>query len=476
MFGCGHSGDGRATAAARREAAPPAIAVAAAGRASGAWPFVGALVESGAMIRQVGCSTTSARAGSGVASGAAPAASAAAAAIDSGSADGLDGSAATGAVSAATSARRRPARRPRPRRRPARAPRLGLGGDRLGDDRLGRRRPARPAPPAPAAPAASGAGSSAASGAVRPPGLRGSSPRRPPRCAATAASYASSSASMLWPGRKRPSRAAVASVAAAARSSLPRGGSAIGSTAGSAATASTIGGGGRDLGDRGDRRLLGRGRDLERRLVRGLGGVASGATAAAAIASSAASGSAAHGGHRFEGLVGQRGDLGLVDRLDDRLRLGRCERVGLGRGQPRRDDVVRGRRQPVEPVGRVDLVGRRRLCRGDLVLVGARGRPPARPRSRSARRRRPAAPGTAPAGSRGRGAARSVRQRPSAVVPAVAARVLAAGHAEVERRVERVELVGGELALVVAAGRGHGLVERRVVAHDPVLQALRRGS
>ena len=68
-----------------------------------------------------------------------------------------------------------------------------------------------------------------------------------------------------------------------------------------------------------------------------------------------------------------------------------------------------------------------------------------------------------------------VRQRPSAVVPAVAARVLAAGHAEVERRVEGVELVGGVLALVVAPGGGHRLVERRLVAHDVVLQTLRRG-
>src|SRR6185369_6665226 len=60
-------------------------------------------------------------------------------------------------------------------------------------------------------------------------------------------------------------------------------------------------------------------------------------------------------------------------------------------------------------------------------------------------------------------------------VPAVAARVLAARHAEVERGVESIQLLAGELALVVVASSGHRLVERRVVAHDPVLHALREG-
>src|SRR4051794_17006220 len=60
-------------------------------------------------------------------------------------------------------------------------------------------------------------------------------------------------------------------------------------------------------------------------------------------------------------------------------------------------------------------------------------------------------------------------------VPAVATRVLAARHAEVERGVERVELVARQLAVLVVARGGHRLVERRVVAHDPVLHPLRQG-
>ena len=59
-------------------------------------------------------------------------------------------------------------------------------------------------------------------------------------------------------------------------------------------------------------------------------------------------------------------------------------------------------------------------------------------------------------------------------VPAVAAGVLAAVHAEVERRVEGVELLGGDLPLLVAPGRGHRLVERRIIAHHPVANALRQ--
>ena len=71
--------------------------------------------------------------------------------------------------------------------------------------------------------------------------------------------------------------------------------------------------------------------------------------------------------------------------------------------------------------------------------------------------------------------ARDRRAREAAtllVVPAVAARVLAAGQAEVEGLVERVELVsdGGELLL--AARLGHRLRERRVIREDEVLHPL----
>src|SRR4029079_13255354 len=61
------------------------------------------------------------------------------------------------------------------------------------------------------------------------------------------------------------------------------------------------------------------------------------------------------------------------------------------------------------------------------------------------------------------------------LVPAVAARVLATVHAEVERRVERVQLLGRRLPLLVAPSGGHRLVHRRVVAEDVVLEALRQG-
>ena len=59
------------------------------------------------------------------------------------------------------------------------------------------------------------------------------------------------------------------------------------------------------------------------------------------------------------------------------------------------------------------------------------------------------------------------------LIPAVRAGVLAAGHAELERLVERVELAAAELALFVGAGLGQRLVERRIVAQDVVLEALR---
>lgn len=63
---------------------------------------------------------------------------------------------------------------------------------------------------------------------------------------------------------------------------------------------------------------------------------------------------------------------------------------------------------------------------------------------------------------------------PLGLVPAVAARVLTAGHAEVEGLVECVQLLGRLLAIGLAAGRGHRFVQRRVVGHDEVLQAARQ--
>jgi hypothetical protein len=57
------------------------------------------------------------------------------------------------------------------------------------------------------------------------------------------------------------------------------------------------------------------------------------------------------------------------------------------------------------------------------------------------------------------------------LVPAVRTRVLPAGHAEVEGLVERIELLRGDGSLVVAPSVGEGLVERRVVTQDVVLQA-----
>ena len=57
------------------------------------------------------------------------------------------------------------------------------------------------------------------------------------------------------------------------------------------------------------------------------------------------------------------------------------------------------------------------------------------------------------------------------LVPAVCARVLPAGHAEVEGPMERIELLGCRITFDVRPGRGEGFVERRVVRHDEVLQA-----
>ena len=59
-------------------------------------------------------------------------------------------------------------------------------------------------------------------------------------------------------------------------------------------------------------------------------------------------------------------------------------------------------------------------------------------------------------------------------VPALVARVLAAGHAEVEGPVELLGDASGLTALDVHASAGHRLVQRSFVVHDEVLQALRQ--
>ena len=68
----------------------------------------------------------------------------------------------------------------------------------------------------------------------------------------------------------------------------------------------------------------------------------------------------------------------------------------------------------------------------------------------------------------------SARQAPAlGRVPAVAARVLPARHAEVERLVERVQLLRRDLAVGLVARRGKGLVHGRVVRQDEVLEPAR---
>ena len=67
-----------------------------------------------------------------------------------------------------------------------------------------------------------------------------------------------------------------------------------------------------------------------------------------------------------------------------------------------------------------------------------------------------------------------VRQRALGLVPAVRAGVLPARHAEVEGLVEGVQLLGGLLAIGVAAGGRHRLVERGLVGQDEVLEAARQ--
>ena len=155
--------------------------------------------------------------------------------------------------------------------------------------------------------------------------------------------------------------------------------------------------------------------------------------------------------------------------------LGSGQAVGLGGQEARRDGPSVGRGAPVEAFGRVGLgqgllVACRCAIRGREreVDLGPRlglepdGLEPGLVRERCGKDLVTEVRGAGQAATLGR-------------VPAVAARVLAARHAEVERRVERVELVARLLAVVVAAGRGHRLIERRVIAHDLVLHALRQG-
>ena len=59
-------------------------------------------------------------------------------------------------------------------------------------------------------------------------------------------------------------------------------------------------------------------------------------------------------------------------------------------------------------------------------------------------------------------------------IPALVARVLAAGHAEVEGPVELLGDASGLTGSNVDAGSGHRIVHRSFVAHDEVLQALRQ--
>ena len=61
-------------------------------------------------------------------------------------------------------------------------------------------------------------------------------------------------------------------------------------------------------------------------------------------------------------------------------------------------------------------------------------------------------------------------------VPAVAARVLPARHAEVEGLVERVELLRRDLAVGLVARRSEGLVHGGVVGQDEVLETARQDS
>ena len=202
------------------------------------------------------------------------------------------------------------------------------------------------------------------------------------------------------------------------------------------------------------------------------------------------------------------------DRL--RLRRGLGLRLGLGRGlAPLRAGlfqadhlgdggglaIVVDRRARLDPGGL--LAAEQRLEAGDRLLLGVaralegrvvRGDAEVRLRpGRTVGLERPVAvavvgvavregrhPGDRIEGGHARGKdadaqARGARQAAAfAVVPAVRARVLAARHAEVEGLVERVELLDRLLAVVDAARVREGLVERRLIAQDVVLEAARQ--
>ena len=226
------------------------------------------------------------------------------------------------------------------------------------------------------------------------------------------------------------------------------------------------------------------------------------------------------------GGLGHR--LGLGSRLDLRLDPGRLGGLGLGerrslgfrRGgrlglrsgldlgpQPRLDirlDGVdrrrcTGRADPGEAGHDVDVprvIGRAGVDRGrpgSIVFVGdIRGRPGQRVQRRnilagvrdggvSVGVGDHRATGEVEIGEGGRehvfADERSARQAaPFGRVPAVAARVLPARHAEVEGLVERVELLRRDLAVGLVARRGEGLVHGGVVRHDEVLETARQDS
>ena len=172
------------------------------------------------------------------------------------------------------------------------------------------------------------------------------------------------------------------------------------------------------------------------------------------------------GGFGFGSCLGfrfrLRRRLGLGGLPGSRFGLG-C-RFGLGRG-------------PGLCLGVVQQIGRRpghRVERRKLVVaVGGRGVPVRAVREHRAAGHREIGEGRLedllPEMRRARQAATL------GLVPAVAARVLAARHAEVEGLVERVELLRGDLAVRLVAGGGEGFVHRRVVGHDEVLQAAGDG-
>ncbi len=188
------------------------------------------------------------------------------------------------------------------------------------------------------------------------------------------------------------------------------------------------------------------------------------------------------------GCVGLGLDLRLETGLDirfDRLHRRRC----LRHAEPReaghhveRFGIVRLRRRGFE-----------RGCRADVIPPGdVRGRPGQGVERRDLLARVldggmaiRAAGGQCPAGDidvRERGGQdllAEVRCAGEAAalggVPAVAAGVLPARHAEVEGLVERVELLGRGLAIGLVARRGEGLVHGRVVGQDEVLEAARHG-